>query len=56
MRQKYKLESYTKRSLTLAANNLTAMANKTTPNTFLMILSPFLLSIFSIFEDDFNTA
>lgn len=36
-------------------NNLTAIANSTTPNTFLMMLMPFLPIIFSIFTEVLST-
>lgn len=38
-----------------AANNLTAIAIRITPNTFLITFTPFLPSIFSIFTDDLST-
>ena len=43
-------------ALTLDANNLTAIAKSTTPKVFRITPKPFLPSIFSILEEDFNTA
>ena len=42
--------------LTLAANNLTAIAKSTTPKAFLTTPKPVLPNIFSIFDEDFKTA
>ncbi len=46
---------YTNKALTLVANNLTAIASKTTPKTLRMMLNPVTPRNFSIFEDDFKT-
>ena len=46
---------YTNKALILAANNFTAMANKITPKTFLIMLIPFLPISFSILADVLRT-
>ena len=46
---------YANNPLTLAANNLTAIAKSTMPKTFLMIFKPFSPSAFSIIAEDFKT-
>lgn len=50
-----KIWLYANRPLTLAANNLTAIAKSTMPKTFRMMLNPFSPSIFSILAEDFKT-
>lgn len=46
---------YKNNPFTLDAKSFTAIANKITPNTFLIIPNPFAPSIRSILPDDFNT-